>query len=78
MRERITEGETPFRKAYLRSIVDAIEVDDKVICIYGSKTSLEQAVIGGEQIGRVFAVLYANGAPDRIRTCGLCLRRVAL
>jgi site-specific DNA recombinase len=52
MRERITEGETPFRKAYLRSIVDAIEVDDKVIRIHGSKASLEQAVIAGEQIGK--------------------------
>jgi len=52
MRERITEGETPFRKAYLRSIIDAIEVDDKVIRIHGSKASLEQAVIAGEQIGK--------------------------
>jgi site-specific DNA recombinase len=52
MRERITEGEISFRKAYLRSIVDAIEVDDKVIRIYGSKASLEQAVIAGEQIGK--------------------------
>ncbi len=39
MREKITEGETPFRKAYLRSIVEAIEVDDKVIRIHGSKAS---------------------------------------
>lgn len=52
MRERITTGETTFRKAYLRSIVDAIEVDDKVIRIHGSKASLEQAVIAGEQIGK--------------------------
>ena len=52
MRERITTGETTFRKAYLRSIVDAIEVDDKAIRIHGSKTSLEQAVIAGEQIGK--------------------------
>ncbi len=52
MRERITTGETTFRKAYLRSIVDAIEVDDKIIRIHGSKASLEQAVIAGEQIGK--------------------------
>jgi site-specific DNA recombinase len=52
MRERITEGETTFRKAYLRSIIDAIEVDDKVIRIHGSKASLEQAVIAGEKIGK--------------------------
>jgi site-specific DNA recombinase len=52
MRERITTGGTAFRKAYLRAIVDAIEVDDRAIRIYGSKASLEQAVIAGEQIGK--------------------------
>lgn len=52
MRERIASGETTFRKAYSRSIVDAIEVDDKIIRIHGSKASLEQAVIAGEQIGK--------------------------
>ncbi|WP_348644238.1 hypothetical protein [Methylocystis sp. H4A] len=52
MREHITTGDTTFRKAYLRSIVDAVEVDDKVIRIHGSKASLEQAVIAGEQIGK--------------------------
>jgi hypothetical protein len=52
IRERITTGETTFRKAYLRSIVDAIEVDDKIIRIHGSKASLEQAVIVGEQLGK--------------------------
>jgi site-specific DNA recombinase len=51
MRERITEGKTTFRKAYLRSIVEAIE-DDKVIRIHGSKASLEQAILAGEQIGK--------------------------
>ena len=52
MREKITEGETPLRKAYLRSIVEAVEVDDKVIRIHGSKAGLEQAAIAGEQIGK--------------------------
>ena len=52
MRERITVGETTFRKAYLRSVVDAVEVDDNVIRIHGSKASLEQAVVAGEQIGK--------------------------
>lgn len=52
MRKRITTGDTTFRKAYLRSIVDGIEVDDQVIRIHGSKASLEQAIIAGEQIGK--------------------------
>lgn len=29
MRENITMGEIPFRKAYIRSVVDRIEVDDQ-------------------------------------------------
>jgi hypothetical protein len=63
MRERITRGETPFRKAYSRSIVDAIEVDAKVIRIQRSKASPEQAVIAGEQIGEVFAVYTQVALP---------------
>jgi DNA invertase Pin-like site-specific DNA recombinase len=52
MREKITVGETSFRRAYLRAVVEAIEVDDHIIRIHGSKTSLEQAVVAGEQIGK--------------------------
>jgi site-specific DNA recombinase len=52
MREKITVGETSFRRAYLRAVVEAVEVDDHVIRIHGSKTSLEQAVVAGEQIGK--------------------------
>ena len=50
MRERLTTGEIPFRKAYLGSIVDRVEVDDGEIRIVGRKDVLEQAVL-------------ANGAP---------------
>ena len=49
MRESITTGSVPFRKAYLRSLIDAVEVDDRVIRIHGSKTTLEQAVIASCQ-----------------------------
>ncbi|TRL30454.1 hypothetical protein FM996_16370 [Methylosinus sporium] len=52
MREKITVGETSFRRAYLRAVVEAVEVDDHVIRIHGSKTSLEQAIVAGEQIGK--------------------------
>ncbi|MDI4655454.1 hypothetical protein [Xanthobacter autotrophicus] len=45
MRTNITEGALPFRKAYLRSLIDAVEVDDHVIRIHGSRTVLEQAVL---------------------------------
>ncbi|WP_244594528.1 hypothetical protein [Methylosinus sporium] len=52
MREKITVGETSFRRANLRAVVEAVEVDDQVIRIHGSKTSLEQSVVAGEQIGK--------------------------
>ena len=48
MRTNITEGAVPFRKAYLRSLIDAVEVDDHVIRIHGSKTVLERAVLADQ------------------------------
>ena len=47
MRENLTSGSVPFRKAYLRSLVDMIEVDDAQIRIKGSKDVLERAVLAG-------------------------------
>jgi site-specific DNA recombinase len=56
MREKLTTGEAPFRKAYLGSIVDRIEVDDREIRIVSRKDVLEQAV-------------QANGGPiPRVRS----------
>jgi hypothetical protein len=73
MRENITAGGVAFRKAYLRSLIDAVEVDDRVFRIHGSKSTLEQTVIANWETG--FVGLVRNGAPDTIRTCDLCLRR---
>lgn len=50
MRENLRTGSTPFRKAYLRSLVDVIEVDDAQIRIRGSKDLLERAVLAGQSI----------------------------
>lgn len=47
MRENITSGEIPFRKAWLQSIVDRVEVDDDVIRIVGDKAMLEAAIANG-------------------------------
>ncbi len=46
MRENVTSGDVPFRKNYIRSVVDRIEVDDEVIRIIGDKATLEQAIAG--------------------------------
>ncbi len=45
MREQLTSGTIPFRKAYTRAIIDRIEVDDQQIRICGRKVILEQAVL---------------------------------
>ncbi len=45
MREKLTSGEIPFRKAYIGSIVDRIEIDDHQVRILGRKDVLEQAVM---------------------------------
>jgi hypothetical protein len=45
MREQFMSGSVPFRKAYLRSLIDVIEVDDRAIRIIGSKDVLERAVL---------------------------------
>jgi site-specific DNA recombinase len=45
MRHNLTNGSVPFRKAYLRSIIDTVEVDDTRVRIKGSKDVLECAVL---------------------------------
>jgi len=45
MRENMTSGSIPFRKAYLQSLIDVTEVDDAQIRIKGSKDVLERAVL---------------------------------
>jgi len=46
MRENITLGETPFRKAHLQAVIDRVEVDDGIVRTVGDKSTLEQAVAG--------------------------------
>lgn len=47
MRSNITIGDTPFRRAYIRSMIDQVEVDDTEIRIVGRRTVLERLVMGG-------------------------------
>jgi site-specific DNA recombinase len=53
MRENLTTGSAPFRKAYLRSLIDVIEVDDAQVRIKDSKEVLERAVVAGPAPNRV-------------------------
>ncbi|GEL44472.1 recombinase RecB [Methylorubrum extorquens] len=47
MRENVTSGEIPFRKAWIQAVVDRVEVDAEVIRIVGDKDSLAAAIVGG-------------------------------
>ena len=70
MREKLTNGEVPFRKAYVGSLVDRIEVDDCQIRIVGRKDVLEQAVLanGGSVPGvRSFVRKWRTGQDSNPR-----------
>ena len=47
MHEKFSTGSVPFRKAYLQSLIDVIEVDAAQIGIKGCKGVLERAVLAG-------------------------------
>ena len=47
MRNNILTGDTPFRRAYIRSVIDQVEVDDAEIRIVGRRSVLERLVMGG-------------------------------
>ncbi|WP_461331257.1 recombinase family protein [Bradyrhizobium elkanii] len=47
MRANVLSGDTPFRRAYIRSVIDQVEVDDAEIRIIGRRTVLERLVMGG-------------------------------
>jgi DNA invertase Pin-like site-specific DNA recombinase len=48
MRVNLTEGTIPFRKAWLQSIVDRIEVGTNTVRIIGDKANLEQVLAAGQ------------------------------
>jgi site-specific DNA recombinase len=50
MREKLDAGDTQARKAYLRSVISLIEVDDGMVRIHGDKATLA-TVIAGRQVG---------------------------
>jgi site-specific DNA recombinase len=51
MRENFSTGSIPFRKAYMRAVVDLIEVDDHQVRIKGNKELLERAVLASRTTG---------------------------
>lgn len=47
MRER-SQSAIPFRRIWLRAIIDKVEVDEAEIRVHGRKSVLERIVMGGE------------------------------
>jgi hypothetical protein len=58
--DKLDNGDTD-AKGYIRSIIDAVELDDNAVRIIGSKDV--PASRHCRQTDREFVVLYANGAP---------------
>ncbi|WP_208249064.1 recombinase family protein [Rhizobium sp. T1470] len=58
MRENVTQGPIPFRRAYLRAVIDQVEVDDEEIRIHGRRDVLERLVMNG---------VAAAGVPSFVR-----------
>jgi len=48
MRANFSTGSIPFRKAYLWSLIDVIEIDDHQVRIKGSKELLEKTVLASQ------------------------------
>lgn len=47
MPANVLNGDMPFRRAYVHSVIDQMEVDDEQIRIIGRRTVLERLVMGG-------------------------------
>ena len=78
-------GDVVLSEAYPRALFERVEANDATIRIVGEAATLEQVMAGTASRAEskaagasVFADRYRDGAPDRIRTCDLCLRRAAL
>ena len=66
-REKLTAGEIPFRKAYLASLVDRIEVDDREVRIAGRKEVLEREVLATTQGQSGVHSFEISGEPGRTK-----------
>ena len=78
MNDKLDTGDMNTRKAYIRSIIDAVVVDDRAIRIVGSKDILQAAIAGKQTENGNVRGFYANGAPGTIRTSDPQIRSLML
>jgi site-specific DNA recombinase len=78
MSENFRTGSVPFRKAYLQTLINTIEVDDRLVRIKGSKELLEKAVlatqVGCSQMSTQMSTNWrarrdSNSCPPRFVIC---------
>jgi site-specific DNA recombinase len=73
MQEHFATGSVPFRKAYLQSLITAIEVDDTYVRIKGSKDLLEKAVLASQNGPAACSQMSTNWRA--LRDSNPCYRR---
>lgn len=78
MRENITSGDIPFRKADIQGVVSGRGRGQIGQNHRNQGGHPPGAKLATKNFGPVFAVLNGNGAPDRIRTCDLWNRNPTL
>jgi hypothetical protein len=63
MTDKLENGDANARKGYIRSIINAIEVDDKAVRSMAARISCKPSLPANRPRTETFVVLYANGAP---------------
>jgi DNA-binding XRE family transcriptional regulator len=68
MRTNVLTGETPFRRAYIRSVVDQVEVTMRKSGFSAGVTSWSASSWAAARLPLECPVLFGSGAPEEIRT----------
>jgi site-specific DNA recombinase len=77
-RENFSTGSVPFRKAYLRSLIDVIEVDDHQVRIKGSKDLLEKAVLASQNCQMGCSQMSTRWRAGRSKTANTYVIEIAI
>lgn len=80
MRTNIMNGEIPFRRAYIRSLIDQVEVDDAEIRIHGRRSVLERLVMrrGGSRRSAQFCSEVARPKRFELHAQWICRLNTSL
>jgi hypothetical protein len=74
MRANALSGDTPFRRAYIRAVIDQVGVDDEEIRIVGGGRFSDGWSSAAALLRPECPVLLGSGAPGTIRTSTRQLR----